>query len=492
MNTKKYKIAFFFIIVLTWFQVTVVAQSGDCSCRKNFDEIYQKVVDNYSGYPLKVTPLTKSKFEGLSKKTKKASTKAETKEECEEVINKWLAFFEDNHLFLNISAKFDAELSESEKAKRSKELGSQPYTSLKQFEEYVYNNKSKLEPIEGVWESDDKAYLIGIIKQGQGYSGFLLNSKDNHWNIGRNKFFLENLATGGYKATYYYADFLPEVNFARLIKNYLYIENVYKFSKLNPTPTVSVTGEDLANILTDYRVEKVDAKTALVVLPPFTMSNAINFTAEILKRNASTLDNAENMIIDLRNNPGGEEMVFDPLFAYIADKPIVRKGNKIRATQENFIALSHEVKSLQDIPQYKNLITKLKFVVDKMQANMGSMIQGPDITFQPQKGKVLPKKVVILVNEKTSSTAESIALEAKQSSRVIIMGKRTKGACDFTEVRDWSLPCYNFRIALPMGYCARLPEKPMENIGINPDVVIPDTEVDWVGFTQRYLNSLSK
>jgi hypothetical protein len=337
-------------------------------------------------------------------------------------------------------------------------------------------------------------YRIGIIKDATNankFYGFLLNKRDNLWVIGKTKFVLEQLSELKFKTTYYYADFTPEITITNVVKNLLVMENIYKFNKLSPIPKEFASQDDLIHRIPDYRVEKLDSNNTLLKLPPFTMPNVELYVSELVKQNEGLIRSSKNLIIDLSNNPGGDESVFDAIFPYIANGPIVRRGSKIRASIENQILLNHELKAIQDYPQYaKNLDPKLRDIIRKMQMNPGTIITGADKTFSYPQSTSNPQKVVILVDKNTASSAESLSLEAKQSSKTILMGTNTKGAFDYTEVRDWGLPCYAWRLALPLGYSYRLPLTPLEGVGIKPDVRIPDTEVDWVGFAVKYLNTL--
>jgi Peptidase family S41 len=482
---KKYCIILVFALLCTF---QSFAQT-ECNCRKNFDEIYQKVTDNYAAFNEKTSGRNKSKFNSLSKKVKAEAALITEIKPCFELINSWTEFFKDNHLFVNPANSIDRSESPAIIQKRAAEQESQKYNSENDFQAYLTQNAKTLDQEEGIWMSDDQVYKLGIVKSAKDkYVGFLLNGIDNLWTAGKNKFILEKTADNSYKATYFFADFGSEVNFAKIIKNYLVIENIYKFTKLSPTPKTYVNGDDLSHRLPDTRVEKLNATTTLVTLPPFTMPNSPQFTAEMIKQNAALIESSKYLIIDLRNNPGGDESVFDPLFPYISNTPIVRKGSKIRATQENYILLASEIKAVAEMEQFKNIIPKLQVIVDLMQANMGGMVTGPDKTIAPVQGIKAPEKIVILINQKTASTAESISLEAKQSSKVILMGTQSKGAFDYTETRDWSLPCYGWRLGVPIGLSARLPLQPLENVGIKPDVSIPTSELDWVKYATQYLN----
>lgn len=482
------KYIFFIAIVLNF---NVLYAQNDCLCNKNFEEIKQKVSDNYAAFNQKVNIKTKPKYDELTKKVAAASKLTSDPKECFKIIKTWTDFFEDGHLFINTQKNYDnPEPIETLKA-RANAIPDQKYTTEGAFTNYIKLNEAKLDPVEGIYFSDDKAYKIGIIKDelvaGKFY-GFLLEKKDELWKAGKTKFKLEQIEPNKYKATYYYSDFTSEVNFSRLIKNVLMIENIYKFEKISPIPNETVDLIDQNHKLPDYRVEKIDAENTLVVLPPFTMANAGMYSSELIKQNAHLIRSTKHLIIDLRNNPGGDESAFDELMPFIAQGKIVRKGSKMRATEENLILLNHELKSIQDFPQFKNsLDPKLRELIRGMQMNMGKFYDGPDKVFEFPKMEN-PQKVIILVNKNTASTAESISLEAKQSTKTIIMGTNTKGFADYTEVRDWGLQCYGWRLAFALGLSYRLPLNPIENIGIKPDVQVPAETVDWVSFAIKYLN----
>jgi hypothetical protein len=487
MLTKPMKLAFLIVFLFSF--LDSVAQP-DCNCRSNFEEINQKVTDNYAAYDLKIKG-NKKQLEKLTKTVRAEAAKISESGPCFELINTWLEFFKDNHLYVNPGANYIKPEAQKLTEDRAKAQKSEKYKSEQEFNIYLVENASKLDPLEGVWLSEDGDYRIGIIKTSETtLVGFLLNSRGLLWDAGKHKFEIEKKGPEIYKVTYYYSDFTKEVQLGKLIKNYFKIENIYRFNKISPFPRITADNTDISRRLPDYRVELLENNTVHVVLPPFTMPNAYLFASEMIKQNGEMIGAAKNLIIDLRNNPGGDEGAFDELFPFISDIPIVRKGSKVRQSQENYIILSHELRAISDVPLYKPLVPKLQSIVEKMQPNGTGFVTVPDKTFYPVKGLKAPQKVILLVNGQTASTAESICLEAKQSKKVTIMGTQTKGACDYTETREWSLNCFSWRLGIPLGYSQRLPALPLENIGIKPDVLVPDTEIDWIKFAQQYLNKI--
>jgi hypothetical protein len=78
----------FIIALLVLFSATANAQS-DCNCQKNFDEIYQKVRDNYGAFSMKVNATTKPAFDALSKKVKEKSAGVTDPTACYFILKEW-------------------------------------------------------------------------------------------------------------------------------------------------------------------------------------------------------------------------------------------------------------------------------------------------------------------------------------------------------------------------------------------------------------------
>ncbi len=461
----------------------------ECLCSQNFDFAYQKIKDNYAGWGDKITAKNQAAFDKLTEETSEAAKKITNERECYFLQKKWFDFFNDGHLFITPITPFTIDDSPEVVANRATKVPLLAFSEVN-FMQFLKENEAELASVEGIWESDDKGYKIGIVQDKANpkkFMGFLLADRNDAWKAGKTKFEMLQIAPQKYQTTYYYADFSSEKSFTREVKNFLVMENIYKFNKIFPIPKEEVNNEDLTQRIADYRFEKLDNETALIVLPPFTLPNAPEFVQELLKTNEETLKNATNLIIDLRNNPGGDDAAFTSLFPYISTIPIIRKGGVFRATDENIISLKHELEAIQEYPIYKERLSpKLQQVLQLMETNKGKFVNGPDKEFSGIATTNI-KKVAFLVNKNTASTAEQFILEAKQSTKTMVFGENTKGLADYIEVRDWGLPCYGWRVAFSLAKSPRLPQKPIDNIGIVPDIKISENEADWVEFAKNIL-----
>jgi C-terminal processing protease CtpA/Prc len=139
--------------------------------------------------------------------------------------------------------------------------------------------------------------------------------------------------------------------------------------------------------------------------------------------------------------------------------------------------------------------------VGAMKKNIGGFVTHPysenDNKFE-EKDTVyaMPRNVGIIINEGNASSAEQFLLAAQQSDKVILFGNcNTAGVLDYSNITPNPLPSNNFQLWCPMTRSKRLPENPIDNIGIAPDVIIPfpateqlyDKLDNWVYFVKNYL-----
>lgn len=479
------------ILIITLLISFSTYSQQECRCATNFESVFQKVRDNYAGWNDKITPQNQAEFDKLTALTRDRVAVIKTEKDCYNAINHWIEFLKDGHVFLSTVNPISEDIPETELDARAIKQPQLDYNEAT-FQGYLVKNASKIKEIEGIWESDDKNYVLGIIQDPNNtnkFSAILLKDRDARWKAGKVKFEMNLLAPNRYSTTYYYADFSGEKCLAREVKDHLILENIYKFKKIFPTPKETATFSDFQQKINDYRVEKIDDETALMVLPPFTLADAYEIISDLLQKNANIISTSPNLIIDIRNNPGGDDYSFVPLFPYLySGTPIVRQTGNFRATDENIIAIAHELEVIQNVPKYQErLVPKLSPVLRDMQTKIGGFVKGPDKQFVYGGLAENPKKVVILANRNTASTAENMILESKQSSKVQFFGENTKGLADYTDVRDWGLPCYGWRIAFALAKSPRLPHNPIDGVGIKPDVRISEETVDWVEFTRQYL-----
>ena len=91
-----------------------------------------------------------------------------------------------------------------------------------------------------------------------------------------------------------------------------------------------------------------------------------------------------------------------------------------------------------------------------------------------------PRQIAILNNRNVGSSAEDLTLIAKQSKKVKILGTTTEGVLDYADARFFEFGCDNYQLLLPTYRSLRLPDFPIDNIGLQPDIYIDRSVKDWI------------
>ena len=207
----------------------------------------------------------------------------------------------------------------------------------------------------------------------------------------------------------------------------------------------------------------------------------------MIKSNEQLFLKHENLIIDVRNNPGGGDASFAEIIPYLYTNPIRGVGVEWLATEEAIKTLR---KWIADYPQYKpDYLKRIKLLED----NMGQFVDFDGIKFDVQTfDKILPnpKNVIVLINEWVGSTAEQFLLEAKQSRKVKLLGVKTAGALDISNQNYLKSPSGNFNLYYGQSRSYRIPKMSIDDQGIQPDYYMDEAipEYKWIAYAVELLN----
>jgi C-terminal processing protease CtpA/Prc len=210
--------------------------------------------------------------------------------------------------------------------------------------------------------------------------------------------------------------------------------------------------------------------------------------------------NRPNLIIDIRNNGGGQDSFYSELIRLVYTKPYESKGVEWYATEGNIKTFEDALKQ-GEIRDEEEGILWTNALVEAMRKNVGGYVTHPydlkeNTICQEDSVYKMPGKVGIIINEGNGSSAEQFLLAARQSDKVILFGNcNTAGVLDYSNVTPNPLPSNKYQLWCPMTRSKRLPDNPIDNIGISPDVIIPfpatgqlyDKLDSWVYFVKNYL-----
>jgi C-terminal processing protease CtpA/Prc len=192
---------------------------------------------------------------------------------------------------------------------------------------------------------------------------------------------------------------------------------------------------------------------------------------------------ANHWIIDVRDNRGGSRKSYEGILGYLYTSPIRIEGGWFLSSPD-IIEISKKYRS--EYPEGSSSRNFYNYRIEKMEQFPGSLI--PDTGFLINYDTVLkkPARVSVLVNKNCGSACELFLISAKQSAKVTVFGESSFGGIDRGDAYIFDCGCNGLRISIPIG--KRKPEiykKPIDNIGIPPDVNIP-IDTDWIKFVETY------
>lgn len=473
-------------LIVTFFLFSVFAYSHaqEKECLVDFNYIVNRIKNDYPGYSDKVNQENIADLKGFETKIRNKITLYP--DSCFIFLNDYTSWFKDHHL--RISHNRDYSKNDGNGSHDRK------YTTTD-----LESVLAKSNTLEGVWvgywgtfvveKRDDKYLGVAINFSGYEQNQIIFEAIDK----GSNEFELITYRD--------YLQYRPQQEKASLLLN----KSVFEIH--DDTRFVRQTSDKKADMafLTSYIPKypngsntypiamSLTDSTFYLRIPSFYSDLANDFVEkywnEIMMR--------PNLIIDIRNNGGGQDNYYQKLAELIYTNPYESKGVEWYATKGIIEDWEDAIKNGLIKDGYEE---ESKALVEKMKENIGGFVihpyhKGNDMVKRDTIYKY-PKQVGVIINGRNASSAEQFILTAKNSSKVILFGtENTAGVLDYSNITPKELPSGEYNLWLPATRSRRLPENPIDNIGIAPDINIPfkptlqlfDRLDDWVYFVKNYL-----
>ncbi len=241
-----------------------------------------------------------------------------------------------------------------------------------------------------------------------------------------------------------------------------------------------------------FAFKSIDENSLMLRLPSFSWNNK-GLIDTLISNNLKEITSKPILIIDLRGNGGGTDYAYKGLLPLIYTDSYISKHVEYLASEGN---IKYFEKALKEGNIKKGHEEETRIFIDSLKANKGGFYQEyPNDTIISKIKYSKPQIVGIIINDFCGSSCEQFVLAAKHSSKTMTFGTRTAGVLDYSNVVPEDLLTNGFYVHLPMSRSTRLPENPIDNIGIKPDVEInkpanlnvKDSIDDWVLFVNEYL-----
>lgn len=228
-----------------------------------------------------------------------------------------------------------------------------------------------------------------------------------------------------------------------------------------------------------YSIDLISKDTLLFTFSDFADTDRI---VNLIEEHKDELLKSKNMIVDVRNNRGGNSHASSSLLRYIfkkGEKPSsplkVREFNCSDRNVELFLEQAEKVRSSTNNEETLKMIEygENQFKTYRNQGfvafDFSEYIADLENNFE---GENNPEKVIILSDYYCASAAEEFVKTSKESSKVTVVGRATMGLNDYSDIVcvQWDK---QFSLCYPI---SRLQQKteidPIHGKGIQPDLYI--------------------
>lgn len=461
-----------YIYLLFCIFLSLKSKAQVCDCSTNFTFMVKQVKKNYVGYNDKTDKSNQKQFEHFTDSLQKIAHKTKASK-CISLCREWLDFFKDKHMTISFNANQPKDsilwfFSNEEKTNWNES----------KLISHLADKKVKADQVEGVWSNATHTNKFGVVrdslKQNE-FIGFIINADGVFWIPQQVKFRIKK-ENGDYQFTSFFArDHSRYPAKISIDKDTMNLKEIGKFYKGElPNQTLSYNQYNPV-------FKKLDDKTCLLSIPSFAfeLKNKID---SLMIKNAPVLENTEHLIIDVRNNSGGAANGFGKILPYIYTNPILTEGAQVLATADNIKDGYERISALVsgDLKKsYDKKVTDLKAHIDEY------YLLYPVDTIKYNTILKTPKRVSIIMNKESGSSAELFVLQAKQSTKTKLYGTNSSGSINYLERVETQMPCKFFTLIYPPARLLRA-NKEKANAGIKPDVEIPENINNWVEFVKEY------
>ncbi|PRP65826.1 S41 family peptidase [Nonlabens agnitus] len=459
--------------------LSVYAQ--DCDCAESLEKTINTYEADYSLFQYKVTDQNRALYVAHTNVMREKAQKTVSLTDCKLILEQWLDFFRDGHNYVSISAPV--------------ELNNEEFPiSLTQFKSDYVQSKYDLNPLLGIWQS--RGYTVAIvpspnsIEKAKQFVGVVLESNKDSWNKNDLKFKLTHDFGSTYSAELMMSDHSPKSTKAlQISKGRLMFEGAKdEWNKVWPESDLEQTPSEVTLKFNEFHFTEVDGIPYLRFPDFYSVDD--KHVDSIMRANHNKLVAADFIIVDVRDNGGGNDSTYYPILPYILSGPIQIPNSGLWMSEGNIQQFfdSSDLKG-KPIADFTDEERELYNHIMSLKGTAFFQENEYAYTYKPDTLYANPKKVILL-SAGAGSSGETFVYRANQSDKVVVYGQNTGGVVDGFNGLSTDIGC--FKLTYPSSFRSRdVQENPIDPYGIAPDVYV-DPEIDVLSYAIEHMRQLIK
>ena len=479
-----------YIVMLLSLGVLASAAAQQCTCLTDLQWLIQTFEANDAGFEYVLQRKGVEAYRRHNEAFLQQATNIEDKDQCLQLLNAWTEFFRKDHLEVVLNTlPADAQSAPKEFFKDA------PRYVMTEEELRAHLRRLGDQPgFEGIWATG--GYTIAIVRDstdaGREYVGFILRSANPLWDTNQVKLEIWRDSTGAYVMRYYMGDHRPRMlSDVELAGNNYLLTDFVAFKRIEP----KMPGDpeldryyEIANAERPF-LHTMDDSTLLLRIPSFRYAQK-PIIDSVLQANHALITHTKYLIIDLRNNGGGSDASYENLLPYLYTNPISVVGVEFYSTALN----NRRMEEFMRNPQMDERLRQwARAALDKLNRHLGEYVNLRDRVVDIVRYDTIypyPAQVAVLINGRCGSTTEQFLLAARQSKKTKLYGTTTMGALDISNLYHVTSPCGDYTLWYGLTRSYRLPDFPIDGIGIQPDFFFDRSikPYEWIHTTLEILH----
>lgn len=252
--------------------------------------------------------------------------------------------------------------------------------------------------------------------------------------------------------------------------------------------------KDTKTFMRELKFVENDSTTAILTIKQFNNGNSADFYKESFEKLAAS--NTKNLIIDLRNNPGGRLFEIGDLYSYLTNEPFVFIDDYEVVSRTSKLHVDYFKGGGPVVKFFKILGAPFFYTITyfKVRKEGDKYLYGTKFSKLSQpKPNNFKGKVYVLINGGSFSASSIISSNLKSSQRATFVGEETGGAYNGTVAAQMplvQLPNSKVNLKIGLALVGASGKTEIEGRGIFPDKeIIPtiedrknkiDPELKWV------------